>query len=56
MEEINENRELLCNNPFDDTKPPKKRIVNEPTTGPKCGVFHKGEHKKCFVFLLCDFT
>ena len=47
MEEINEDREEHGKKPFDDTKPPKERIVNESTTDPECGVFHKGEHKKC---------
>ncbi|MFR2153693.1 MAG: hypothetical protein ACLS48_02480 [[Eubacterium] siraeum] len=45
MEEINEDREEHGKKPFDDTKPPKERIVNESTTDPECGVFHKGEHK-----------
>lgn len=50
MEEINEDREEHGKKPFDDTKPPKERIVNESTTDPECGVFHKGEHKKCFAY------
>ena len=37
---------------FDDNnnKPPKDKIVNQSTTDPECGVFHKGEHKKCFAY------
>lgn len=57
MEEINEDREEHGKKPFDDTKPPKERIVNESTTDPECGVFHKGEHKKCFAYIAqtaCD--
>lgn len=50
MEEINEDREEHGKKPFDGTKPPKERIVNESTTDPECGVFHKGEHKKCFAY------
>ena len=32
----------------DDDKPPKEKTVIESTTDPESGVFHKGEHKKCF--------
>lgn len=50
MEEINEDREEHGKKPFDDTKPSKESTVNESTTDPECGVFHKGEHKKCFAY------
>lgn len=49
LEEINQDRENHNKKPFDD-KPPKERTVNESTTDPECGVFHKGEHKKCFAY------
>lgn len=50
LEEINQDRENHDKKPFDDNKPPKEKIVNESTTDPECGVFHKGEHKKCFAY------
>ena len=52
MEEINEDREKHEKKPFDDTKPPKEEEYEtiESTTDPDCGVFHKGEHKKCFAY------
>lgn len=36
----------------DDTPsaPPEEKTVIESTTDPECGVFHKGEHKKCFAY------
>ncbi len=46
MEEINEDREEHGKKPFDEPKPPEKKTVNESTTDPESGVFHKGEHKK----------
>lgn len=49
LEEINQDRENHDKKPFDD-KPQKEKIVNESTTDPECGVFHKGEHKKCFAY------
>lgn len=50
LEEINQDRENHDKKPFDDNKPPKEKIVNESTTDPECGVFHKGEHNKCFAY------
>ena len=52
MEEINEDRENHEKKPFDDTKPPKEEEheIIESTTDPDCGVFHKGEHQKCFAY------
>ena len=34
----------------DDPKPPEEKTIIESTTDPECGVFHKGEHKKCFAY------
>ncbi|MGN0183563.1 MAG: transposase [Aristaeellaceae bacterium] len=36
---------------------PKQKMVIESTTDPESGVFHKGEHKKCFAYeahTVCD--
>lgn len=49
-EEINEDRDEHNKKPFDDTKPPEEKIINESTTDPESGVFHKGEHKKCLAY------
>lgn len=50
MEEINEDRESHDKKPFDETKPPKDKEITQSTTDPESGVFHKGEHKKCFAY------
>ena len=51
LEEINQDRDDHGKKPFDDNgKPPKEKTVNQSTTDPECGVFHKGEHKKCFAY------
>lgn len=50
MAEINEERENNGKKPFDDAKPPEEKIISESTTDPDSGVFHKGEHKKCFAY------
>lgn len=51
LEEINQDRENHDKKPFNgDNKPPKEKIVNQSTTDSECGVFHKGEHKKCFAY------
>lgn len=50
LKEINEDREEHGKKPFDGPKPPEKKIVNESTTDPDSGVFHKGEHKKCLAY------
>ena len=34
----------------DDPKPPEEKTIIESTTDPECGVFHKGEHQKCFAY------
>lgn len=50
--EINEDREEHGKKPFsdDDQKPPEIKETTESTTDPECGVFHKGEHRKCFAY------
>ena len=51
MNEINEDRKKHNKKPFDnDKKPPEEKIINESTTDPESGVFHKGEHKKCLAY------
>lgn len=50
MQEINEDREKHDKKPFDDNDPLEEKIINESTTDPECGVFHEGEHKKCFAY------
>lgn len=60
MEEINEERQAHGKKTLDDnsdTKPPKEKTVTESTTDPECGLFHKGEHRKCFAYeahTVCD--
>ena len=50
-EEVNKDREEHNKKPFDDNpKPPKMKTVIESTTDPESGVFHKGDHKKCFAY------
>ncbi len=50
--EINNDRENHGKKPFDDKNAPKtkEKTVNESTTDPESGVFHKGEHKKCLAY------
>lgn len=50
MDEINEDREKNGKKPFDGPKPPEEKEIAESTTDPESGVFHKGEHKKCFAY------
>ena len=50
MEEINEDREEHGKKPFDGPKPPEDKEITESKTDPESGVFHKGEHKKCFAY------
>lgn len=62
MDEINKDREAHGKKPLkkdddDESKPPKERTITESTTDPDSGVFHKGEHKKCFAYeahTVCD--
>ena len=50
MKEINEDREEHGKKPFEGKKEKEEKIINESTTDPESGVFHKGEHKKCFAY------
>ena len=59
MKEINEDREAHGKKPFDNHHDDDRngssaedKTVTESTTDPECGVFHKGEHKKCFAYEL----
>ena len=62
MEEINADREAQGKKPFKDDdddppKPPEMKEITESTTDPESGLFHKGEHKKCFAYeahTVCD--
>ena len=59
MKEVNQDREAHGKKLFDDDdpKPPKEKTIIESTTDPESGVFHKGEHKKCFAYeahTVCD--
>ena len=55
MQEINADREEHGKKPFklDDDDPP----APPSTSDPDCGVFHKGEHRKCFAYeayMVCE--
>ena len=50
LDEINQDRDDHGKKPFDGDSKPKEKIVTESKTDPECGVFHKGEHKKCFAY------
>lgn len=50
MEEINEDRNEHGKKPFDKSKPHADKEISQSTTDPESGVFHKGEHKKCFAY------
>lgn len=50
LKEINEDRAEHGKKPFDDNDPPEDKEIHASTTDPECGVFHKGEHKKCFAY------
>lgn len=50
IKEINEDREEHGKNPFDGSKEPEEKVMTESKTDPESGVFHKGEHKKCFAY------
>ena len=58
LDEVNQDRETHGKKPFDDDpKPPQEKTIIESTTDPESGVFHKGEHKKCFAYeahTVCD--
>ena len=48
--EINQDREDHNKKPFDGPKPPEEKEITKSETDPESGVFHKGEHKKCFAY------
>lgn len=51
MAEVNADREKHDRKPFDnDPKPPKEKEITVSTTDPESGLFHKGEHRKCFAY------
>ena len=50
MAEINQDREDHDKKPFDGPKPPEDKEITTSETDPESGVFHKGEHKKCFAY------
>ncbi|MDD4699841.1 MAG: IS1182 family transposase [Oscillospiraceae bacterium] len=51
LEEVNKDRKAHDKKPFDDDqKPPAEKEVSVSTTDPESGLFHKGEHKKCFAY------
>jgi transposase len=53
LDEVNLDRELHSKKPFDDDndgKPPETKTETKSTTNPESGLFHKGEHKKCFAY------
>ena len=55
MKEVNEDRKDHGKKLFDDDNndsgtPAEEKVVLESTTDPDCGVFHKGEQKKCFAY------
>ncbi len=58
FEEINKDREDNGKKPFDDKNdPPRTKTITTSTTDPDSGLFHKGEHKKCFAYgahTVCD--
>lgn len=48
---------LKDNNNDDDPKPPETKTIKQSTTDPQSGLFHKGEHEKCFAYVAntaCD--
>jgi len=57
-EEVNADRESYGKKPFDDDdEPPKEKEIVVSTTDPESGLFHRGEHKKCFAYeahTVCD--
>lgn len=58
MAEVNADREEHEKKPFDDDpKPPTIKEITVSTTDPESGMFHKGEHKRCFAYeahTVCD--
>lgn len=58
MEEVNSDRKNHEKKPFDNTpRPPKEKKITVSKTDPESGLFHKGEHRKCFAYeahTVCD--
>jgi len=60
LAEVNEDRAEHGKKPFDDGpagREAETRTVTVSTTDPESGLFHKGEHKKCFAYgahTVCD--
>lgn len=61
FKEINEDRQAHGKKPFDKDKgnrgPSKQKEITVSTTDPESGMFHKGEHKRCFAYgahTVCD--
>ena len=58
--EINEDREEQGKKPFpddDDNAPPEQKEITVSKNDPESGLFHKGEHRKCFAYnaqVACD--
>jgi len=55
LEEINKDREAHGKKPFDDDNEEgggngKTKEVEKSMTDPECGMFHKGEHERCFAY------
>ncbi len=50
--EVHGKKPLKDKNDDDDNTPPtgKTKEITESTTDPECGLFRKGEHKKCFAY------
>jgi transposase len=61
-EEIRKDREAHGKKPLKDddddpSKPPETKQIKQSTTDPESGLFHKGEHEKCFAYVTntaCD--
>jgi len=61
-EEISKDREVHGKRPLkkdddDEPKPPETKQIKQSTTDPESGLFHKGEHEKCFAYVTntaCD--
>lgn len=52
-QELNEDREAHGKKPFDDEDegtPPAEKKISVSSTDPESGLFHKGEHEKCFAY------
>jgi transposase len=53
LKEINEDRVSHGKKPFsddDDQNPRETKVETKSTSDPESGLFHKGEHKKCFAY------